>query len=752
MTRYISQKKGGWGRSALKGDMKESRRSQGLMLLLILVLLMGLVSGAVAEAQDPIRVSSQSEPQSIISERDVSITIKIYNNSQTDMNDAIMLFDPDGVSVEKYNSLGAEQSVTYIGDWHVTSEQISKGKIIYYIRYSVNGKEITKTIPVTIQTEAAAPQLIANYTISPVSARQGQQMNIAYTLSNTGNIELRDITIRNPGISDKILTAASLSVGERAVLEDVFQMGSGEMICEPVITYRSVDSTTLITVPDMTRRTLMPAEDGLTLMLSAENISNVYPGESIDLTAKMKNTGKNAFLGLRIVLNDGTEVASGIELAAGASYETTIQYVPTQSMDLTATVSGMDAEGDTITIESPPLSITTQDASMALILDVKAAADTSTIYSEPAIVRCLVRVANLGDTDATTLTITEAGTTVATIPSLPSGETRDVVFDVQTSIAGQLQFVVKGKDAAGNDKSYESNILQISYVAPTPVPTSTPAPTRVPPTPSPVPTATPVPTLLDQVTGMFTLVQLQTAGVVLSALILLIFLIAGINKSKHSKQLNEAIDTIELSPDVRDPTGRHKRKKPKKQAKRKDEYASKGIVSTTDLTDDDVLPKSKDTDFARPQTQPQTKQDPASSDERENVRRRSARSEEQVPAAPPAATREFGKEPTLRVEPMNRRPDYPQPRTADNSKTKVFAKTSEQTGKPAATKRVPPIRSSELDIKPASMEQTIGKELDRNESRGNEQTKPQDPTAKEKKRGLFGKKKDSDLPDDEYFE
>jgi hypothetical protein len=101
---------------------------------------------------------------------------------------------------------------------------------------------------------------------------------------------------------------------------------------------------------------------------------------------------------------------------------------------------------------------------------------------------------------------------------------------------------------------------------------------------------------------------------------------------------------------------------------------------------------------------------------------------------------------------MNRRPDYPQPRTADNSKTKVFAKTSEQTGKPAATKRVPPIRSSELDIKPASMEQTIGKELDRNESRGNEQTKPQDPTAKEKKRGLFGKKKDSDLPDDEYFE
>ena len=41
----------------------------------------------LAEA-DPIRVSSLSEPQSVISEQDVSITIKIYNSSQTDMTEA----------------------------------------------------------------------------------------------------------------------------------------------------------------------------------------------------------------------------------------------------------------------------------------------------------------------------------------------------------------------------------------------------------------------------------------------------------------------------------------------------------------------------------------------------------------------------------------------------------------------------------------------------------------------------------------
>ena len=42
----------------------------------------------MAEA-DPIRVSSLSEPQSVISEQDVSITIKIYNSSQTDMTEEV---------------------------------------------------------------------------------------------------------------------------------------------------------------------------------------------------------------------------------------------------------------------------------------------------------------------------------------------------------------------------------------------------------------------------------------------------------------------------------------------------------------------------------------------------------------------------------------------------------------------------------------------------------------------------------------
>ena len=168
-------------------------RGRGIRLaavLTALICLLAFAGTAMADA-DPIRVSSLSEPQSVISEQEVSITIKIYNSSQTDMEEEIILYNAGGISVaETYNGLKAENSVTYTGTWLVTQEQINAGKINYYIQYTVDtgsGPQTnTRTIPVTIQAETAAPQLTATYTVSPVSAREGQTVTLSYTLANTG--------------------------------------------------------------------------------------------------------------------------------------------------------------------------------------------------------------------------------------------------------------------------------------------------------------------------------------------------------------------------------------------------------------------------------------------------------------------------------------------------------------------------------------------------------------------------------------
>lgn len=358
--------------------------------MMVVVFLLVAASAALADA-DPIRVSSLCEPQSVISEQDVSITIKIYNSGQTDMEEDITLYGPDRVSVEKYYGLKGDQSVTYTGTWHVTQDQIDAGKITYYITYMVDTEDgptkTTHTIPVIIQTETASPQLSATYSITPAAARKGQQVTVSYTLSNTGNIELRNIVVENKGISSKNLTAASLSVGEKVTLTDTFTMGEAELVSNPTVTYQSADSDKTLTISDMARRTITVAEDGLEVELKASSTDKIYPGEQITLTLTMKNSGESAYSGLSAQLSDGTVIASGVDLAPGASFEQEIEWAVQQDTTVTAEVTGLDASGETVGVSSNEVALTTQDASTALVLNVRAQAETTTIYSEPAVVR-----------------------------------------------------------------------------------------------------------------------------------------------------------------------------------------------------------------------------------------------------------------------------------------------------------------------------------------------------------------------------
>ena len=238
-------------------------------------------------------------------------------------------------------------------------------------------------------------------------------------------------------------------------------------------------------------------------------------------------------------------------------------------MAIAATVSGYDGSGEPVILNSEAIQVTTQDISKALILDVQAQAERTVINSEPAQMRFAVQVTNIGETDAATLTVSEGGTRVATIPSLPSGQSRTLIFDTEVSIAGAIQFAVSGKDAEGNDRSYTSQVIQLTYVEPTAAPTSTPAPTPVPPTPSPVPTATPVPTLMETIQETVKPIHLIIGGVVLAVLVLLLIFFrmrAGMQQKSVEK---EAIDTISIASDVRDSSGKRRKTRRKEPAREK---------------------------------------------------------------------------------------------------------------------------------------------------------------------------------------
>ena len=717
-----------------------SRGFRAAAAVVMLVFLLAVSAFALAEA-DPIRVSSLSEPQSVISEQDVSITIKVYNSSQTDMTEQIALYDPNGDLVSTYNGLQGEQSVTYTGTWHVTQDQIQEGKIKYYIQYnfdSGNGSDkVVRAVPVTIQTEAAAPQLTATYTVTPTSARKGQKVSVEYTLSNTGNIELRSIVVSNEGISDKKLTAPSLSVGEKVTLQDSFTMGDSELTSQPTVTYQASGDSKTYTISDLARKTITLTQDGLEAELTTDAGDNVYPGEKIHLTLTLKNTGSNGYTGLTATLADGTVLASDVELAAGATFEQTVEWAPVQSGAIAAEVVGTSDTGEAVSVASPELNIATQDASQALVLDVTAQAQTTTIYSEPAVVRFAVQVKNIGQTDAATLTVKEAGTTVATIPSLPSGESRTLVFDLETSIAGQIQFEVSGKDAAGNDKAYDSNIIFLTYVEPTPEPTATPAPTAVPPTPTPEPTATPVPTIGEIIARHVNPIVLYTIAGVLAAVIVALVALSSVSGAKRKKRMEQAIDTIELSPDVRDSFGKRRRRTQNagsaKPEKKHEKAAEEQIVPTPDFEPDEFsAPASKRNAPNKPEGE-------------ENHRRR--------------APQDVPTDKTLRVAPVDERPEFVPQGKVDDSKTRIFGKLDVENAVKEERKKAEEAPKAEpVEQKPEAGQETIrlsGEEMQKLKAQAREDhfgvkgQKRDEIKPMKKKKGLFGlgKKKD----DDDFF-
>lgn len=700
------------------------------MLLVMLMTMIAFAVTGVAADENPIRVSSLSEPQSVIAPQEVDITIKVYNSAQTDIEEKITLYDPVGTPVETYEGLKSEQSVTYQGKWNVTAEEIEKGKISFYIRYTVTTqegpKEVLNSVPVTIQTEAAAPQLTATYTVSPQSARPGQTVSVAYTLSNTGNIELRDIVIKNEGVSKESVKAVSLSVGEKLTLESSFTMGEKELVSKPTITYQAAGSDKKLTISDLAKKTITVAEDGLEASVEAKTTENIYPSEKVAMTLKLKNTGNRAYTNLTATGSDGTAIVSGVELAPGASHETRFELTVSQDTEYTVSVAGADSQGESVSIASEAVALKTQDASKALVLNILAQARETTIYSEPAVIRMAVLVENIGQTDATTLTIKEGETEVAKIASLPSGESRTLVFDIETSIAGKLCFTVSGKDAAGSERTYESNVIQINYIEPTSVPTAAPTPAPTPsPTPVP-PTPTPVPSIGEQVGDAIAAINpvvLYSAAGVLAALLVVLVTVNVVASAQRKKRMEQAIDTLEIEREYRprDYRGTHKGGKKAKPEEKED---APDIDPERELTDEQAVRMKEEAKAAQPA--------------REEGRRRRTAHEPEVSS-----------ERTLRVAPVEDRPEFVAQGAVDDSQTRVFGKfdtqemkaiTKETTAEPTASE--PDASEPTIRFNAQQLEEILEGE------KKSEKRKPAREALKKKKSFFgFGRKKEKDEDD-----
>lgn len=521
-------------------------------LLLCLALLVGMIPGALAEDK-PIKVTGSVSPDGMSDPREVEISIKITNVDNEDLPGSLSLLDPSGNAVTTFGDGGSSRlakgsTITWSGNWQVTEKQLETGKIRYQVKYPVYNKDADAIqlknyyVDLKITKTEAEPTLNVKRTVSPTMAKKGQQIKVIYELENTGRVDIRDIKVKeNKNISSKTQSIDTLKIGEKTQVVFETEMKTKDLTSQGTVTFKGATANKTFT-EKVDQATVRFGESKITAQLTAsEKVVNL--GEVVKLELILANEGTIDYPNVKVTDPVLGEVFTNQELPAGSTKLLTKEVTLQESANFDFTVACVDTTGGEEVIKPAAVAVQAIDPNKKVAITLTAAADRAEIHEEPSVVRFTVTATNTSDMDAENVVITAAGTTVYTFDSIRAGQSKHFVRDVSASMAGKYQFVASTKDLLGNTVAFESNIVPISYSAPTPVPTEAPVRTPPPLVLEELPTQAELPEAVDTVQQVAYTLSFVFGGML--ALSLLLLIVALIRRGAIKSASNKAMDHLE---------------------------------------------------------------------------------------------------------------------------------------------------------------------------------------------------------------
>ncbi|HPF87952.1 MAG TPA: hypothetical protein PK537_07845 [Candidatus Limiplasma sp.] len=531
-----------------------------LVLALLIIALLAFCTLSSA-ATDPIVCTMEVSPSALSEPGDVTVTITVSNSGDTDMTDPLTLFDPTSQVVTDFGDSGsvtlkAGEVQTWTGTWSVNQRTLENGQIVFFVKYKLendDGTTTSKSQPIrgTIEQSDYTAKIAVTRTITPLTAREGQTVSVIYNIVNEGTVSLTNLKLaENKDIlADTLNITDELKEGETAQFELPVVMGTKDLTSKATITYTIADGTEEQTY-DVEEQVITYGEPAVIATLSSD-AKGVMMNGTIKLTLELDNTGNVDYTDVRVTDPTLGDVFTNQTLPAGEKLTLDKEITLTQTTDFTFEISAIDKTGTEVIFESNTLSLIAVDPDKALSLTLTLTSDKTEVYSTDEVVKFTVTVLNDSEVDATDVVLSQAGTEICTFTSIPAGESRTFSRDVTLSMAGKYQFTAEGKDSLENTMTFESNVLQIAFLEPTPAPV----------TPNPNITATPEPTFVKAtypkasdpdiaalpklIRIFFYPLMIAAAGLLVVALVIL--LIATKKRTALKKASEKAVDHLERS-------------------------------------------------------------------------------------------------------------------------------------------------------------------------------------------------------------
>ena len=526
-----------------------------LVCAVILALLIPTYPGQAQNVQTEISFTISVEPTSLTAPGTVTVSTRIANAGTEDMNSPISLYDPDGKLVTAFADGGslprlpAGESHTWQGQYAVKQSQLDEGKLVYTLRYNTKdalGAVVEQNLPATaiISFTGERVDLKVNRTITPEVVRRGKEVTIIYDLVNQGNVKLTNIDIQeNRLISTRKQSIASLEPGASEKITFTRQNVGGDLTSSALITYRkagdrkSQDPLTIDAV------TIPLAKPGLQYSLTSDkNQYNI--GETAILTLEIKNAGNITYSNITVTDPKLGEVFTNVQIAAGQTKQLQKEVTVSETTTYAFTLKLEDNTGSTMEEKVRELKVSAYAEGQMLRLNLTLTASSEVITALPSDITFYLNVTNDSNTAAKNIVIRHAGMEIYTIKELAPGQSTMVQRDYSLSQAGKYQFNATATDVQDNKVEFLSNALNISYTAPTVVPTR-----EIIVTIAPAVTYTPVPEDYVPAGGQARdiLFILMLALGVLFGLSAILLVVSIVMRAKARAKSNAAYDTFELA-------------------------------------------------------------------------------------------------------------------------------------------------------------------------------------------------------------
>ena len=521
-------------------------------VLVLAVLAAMLLFALPALADDTIGITLSVEPAELTAPGPVTVSIRVVNNGP-DMSEPVLLYDPDGQIVTAFGDGGQAllrqgEFVTAQHTYNVTQAQLNAGKLTYILSYNSVDESGNVTVRQLAQTAdivfaGTNVDLTVNRTIDPEVVRSGKTVTVQYELYNAGNVEIKNIRIReNSSISGTAQSVASLQPGERTSIVFTASMGNNNVTSEGKITYKAGEESYS---QDLAAVTIPKASPNLILndILKADKTA-ITTGETVTLTLTIENKGNITYSNVSVTDASFGEIFTNLTIGPGETLVREKQFTLTETKTFKYTVTLPDNTGTTNTVTSNEIKVSVYDPTQVMMLSVTAETPTTVVSSIPADVRFSVTVTNNAAKEAKNIRLLHGNVQIYTISSLAPGESYTVTRDYSLSQAGKYRFTASVRDELDNTVTFDSNEIMITYTRPTATPTMAPVVTI-----APVVTLTAAPIEVLEPVTLQTNTILRYAAMVLAGLFgicFILFIISSIARGKNRSERKNALYEMDV--------------------------------------------------------------------------------------------------------------------------------------------------------------------------------------------------------------